>query len=52
LVLSCDNLFDRKYATYGLARATSIYTLTTQAFHTPAPPRALWLKATYAFGPT
>jgi outer membrane receptor protein involved in Fe transport len=50
LALNVDNLFDRKYATYGLAGATSIYTLATQPFRTPAPPRSVWLKATYAFG--
>ena len=50
VALNVDNLFDRKYATYGLAGVTSIYTLATQPFLTPAPPRAVWLKVTYAFG--
>ncbi len=50
--LEVDNLFDRTYATYGLSGVTSIYTLATQQFRTPAPPRGLWLKVTYAFGRT
>jgi len=49
--LDIDNLFDRKYATYGLSGVTSIYTLATQQFRTPAAPRGVWLKLTYAFGP-
>ena len=51
LALDVDNLFDQKYATYGLSGATSIYTLATEQFRTPAPPRGAWLKVTYAFGP-
>lgn len=50
VAVNIDNLFDRKYATYGLAGVTSIYTLATQPFRTPAPPRSVWLKVTYAFG--
>lgn len=50
LSLNVDNLFDQKYATYGLSGMTSIYTLVTQQFRTPAPARSLWLKVTYAFG--
>jgi len=50
LSLDVDNLFDRKYATYGLSGATSIYTLAMEQFRTPAPPRGAWLKLTYAFG--
>jgi outer membrane receptor protein involved in Fe transport len=50
LSLDVDNLFDQKYATYGLSGATSIYTLTTEPFRTPAAPRGAWLKVTYAFG--
>jgi outer membrane receptor protein involved in Fe transport len=49
--LDIDNLFDEAYATYGLSGVTSIYTLATQQFRTPAPPRGAWLKLTYAFGP-
>jgi outer membrane receptor protein involved in Fe transport len=49
--LNVDNLFDKKYATYGLSGETSIYTLATQPFRTPAPPRGVWLKAVYSFGP-
>jgi outer membrane receptor protein involved in Fe transport len=50
LSLDVDNLFDRKYATYGLSGATSIYTLAHEQFRTPAAPRGAWLKVTYAFG--
>ncbi len=50
LALNIDNLFDQVYATSGLSGVTSIYSLATQTFSTPAPPRAVWLKATYAFG--
>ncbi|HLZ74384.1 TonB-dependent receptor [Phenylobacterium sp.] len=48
--LDVDNLFDRKYATYGLSGQTSIYTLAQEPFRTPAAPRGAWLKLTYAFG--
>ncbi|HEY0437981.1 MAG TPA: TonB-dependent receptor, partial [Phenylobacterium sp.] len=50
VALNVDNLLDRKYATYGLAGVRSIYSLATQPFLTPAAPRAVWLKVTYAFG--
>lgn len=50
LSLNVDNVFDQVYSTYGLSGATSIYSLATEPFSTPAPPRAVWLKATYAFG--
>jgi outer membrane receptor protein involved in Fe transport len=50
LSLNVDNLFDQKYATYGLSGVTSIYSLETQQFRTPAAPRGVWLKVTYAFG--
>lgn len=50
LSLNVDNLFDQGYATYGLSGMTSIYTLATQQFRTPAPPRGVWLKVSYAFG--
>jgi outer membrane receptor protein involved in Fe transport len=50
LSLNIDNVFDQVYATYGLSGATSIYSLATEPFSTPAPPRAVWLKVSYAFG--
>jgi outer membrane receptor protein involved in Fe transport len=50
LSLNIDNVFDQVYATYGLSGSTSIYSLATEPFSTPAPPRAVWLKATYTFG--
>ena len=50
LSLNVDNLFDQKYATYGLSGASSIYSLASQPFRTPAAPRGVWLKITYAFG--
>ena len=50
LSINIDNVFDQVYATYGLTRATSIYSLAAQTFSTTAPPRAVWLKVTYAFG--
>ena len=48
--LDVDNLFDEKYATYGLSGTNSIYTLAAEQFRTPAAPRGAWLKVTYAFG--
>ncbi len=48
--LNVDNLLDQKYATYGLSGVTSIYSLATQQFRTPAAPRGVWLKVAYAFG--
>jgi outer membrane receptor protein involved in Fe transport len=50
LSLNVDNLFDQKYATYGLSGVNSIYSLAMEQFRTPAPPRGVWLKVTYAFG--
>ena len=50
LSINVSNLFNQQYATYGLAGMTSIYTLTTQQFLTPAPPRAIWVGLTYSFG--
>ncbi len=50
LSLDVDNLFDQKYATYGLSGQNSIYTLVNEQFRTPAPPRGAWLKLAYAFG--
>ncbi|HEY3950221.1 TonB-dependent receptor [Phenylobacterium sp.] len=50
LSLDVDNLFDRKYATYGLSGTNSIYTLALEQFRTPAPPRGAWVKVAYAFG--
>lgn len=48
--LSVDNLLNQTYATYGLSGTTSIYTLASEEFRTPAPPRGVWLRVTYAFG--
>lgn len=48
--LEVDNLFDRTYATYGLSGATSIYTLASEQFRTPAAPRGAWITLRYAFG--
>ena len=45
-----ENLLDQRYATYGLSGTNSIYSLALEQFRTPAPPRAVWLKFTYAFG--
>lgn len=45
-----SNLFNRRYSTYGLSGTRSIYTLATQQFMTPAPPRAIWIGLTYSFG--
>jgi outer membrane receptor protein involved in Fe transport len=45
-----NNLFNKQYATYGLSGMTSVYTLATQQFVTPAPPRAMWVGLTYSFG--
>lgn len=50
LSLNIDNVFDQVYSTYGLSGVTSIYSLANQPFRTPAPPRGVWLKVTYAFG--
>jgi len=44
-----NNLFNNQYSTYGLSGMTSVYTLTTQNFLTPAPPRSIWVGATYSF---
>jgi outer membrane receptor protein involved in Fe transport len=45
-----SNLFNKRYSTYGLSGMRSIYTLATQQFMTPAPPRAIWIGLTYSFG--
>ncbi|PVX61028.1 TonB-dependent receptor [Paraburkholderia unamae] len=45
-----NNLFDKRYSTYGLSGTTSIYTLVTQQFVTPAAPRSFWISLTYSFG--
>ena len=50
VTLSVDNLFDRKYATYGVSGMTSLYSLANEQFRTPAPPREIWLKITYELG--
>ena len=48
--VNISNLLDKKYSTYGLSGITSIYTLVTQQFNTPAPPRAIWVGLTYRLG--
>ena len=45
-----SNLFNKRYSTYGLSGTRSIYSLATQQFMTPAPPRAIWIGLTYSFG--
>lgn len=50
LTANVTNLFNKQYSTYGLSGVTSIYTLATQPFITPAPPRSVWLGLTYTFG--
>ena len=44
------NLLDKTYSTYGLSGVTSVYSLATQPFITPAPPRTIWLGLTYQWG--
>ena len=48
--VNVSNVFNKQYSTYGLAGMTSVYTLATQQFNTPAPPRGVWLGLTYKFG--
>lgn len=50
LFAKVSNLFDRRYSTYGLSGGTSIYTLQTQTFFTPAPPRAFTLGLSWSLG--
>ncbi len=45
-----SNVFNKSYATYGLSGMTSIYTLATQQFNTPAAPRGVWVGLTYKLG--
>lgn len=45
-----SNVFNRPYSTYGLAGMTSVYTLATQQFNTPAQPRGVWVGLTYKLG--
>ena len=47
--LNINNLFNKQYASYGLSGATSIYTMTSQQFITPAPTRAAWVGLMYKF---
>jgi outer membrane receptor protein involved in Fe transport len=44
-----NNLFNKQYSTYGQSGITSIYTLASQNFITPASTRAVWLGFTYTF---
>jgi outer membrane receptor protein involved in Fe transport len=48
--VSISNLLNKPYSTYGLSGITSIYTLVTQQFNTPAQPRGVWFGLTYQFG--
>jgi outer membrane receptor protein involved in Fe transport len=45
-----NNVLNKAYSTYGLAGMTSVYTLVTQQFNTPAPPRGIWVSLTYKLG--
>ena len=45
-----NNVLNKQYATYGLAGMTSVYTLATQQFNTPAPPRGIWVGLTDKLG--
>ena len=45
-----NNLFNNQYANFGQRGVTSIYSLATQNFTTPAPPIAIWAGLTYKFG--
>jgi outer membrane receptor protein involved in Fe transport len=45
-----NNVLNKQYATYGLAGMTSVYTLATQQFNTPAPQRGVWVGLSYKFG--
>ena len=45
-----NNLFNNQYANFGQRGVTSIYSLATQNFITPAPPIAIWAGLTYKFG--
>ncbi|NBU45743.1 MAG: TonB-dependent receptor, partial [Betaproteobacteria bacterium] len=47
---SVSNVFNKQYSTYGLSHITSIYTVATQQFLTPAAPRAVWVGLSYRFG--
>ena len=50
LTARVSNLLDRSYSTYGLSGITSVYSLATQTFFTPAPPRAIGLELSYKLG--
>ena len=47
--LNINNLFNKQYASYGLSGTTSIYSLNSQQFITPAPTRAAWVGLMYKF---
>ena len=51
LFANLSNVFNRQYSTYGLDGTQSVYTLASEMFLTPAPPRALWVGVTYRFDP-
>ena len=50
LSANISNLFNKQYSTYGLSGMTSVYTLATQQFVTPAQPRGIWIGLTYKLG--
>lgn len=50
LFANITNLFDRRYATFGV-QGTNIYTGQDEQFRTPAPGRAFVLGVRYSFGP-
>jgi outer membrane receptor protein involved in Fe transport len=50
LSANINNALNKQYSTYGLSGMTSVYTLVTQQFNTPAPPRGVWVGLTYKFG--
>ena len=45
-----SNVLNKQYSTFGLSNITSLYTLATQQFLTPAAPRAVWVGLSYSFG--
>ena len=44
-----NNLFNRRYATYGVL-GTNVYTGADEQFRTPGAPRTIWVGLSYAFG--
>ena len=44
-----SNVLNKQYSTYGLSGMSSVYTLATQQFNTPAQPRGVWVGLTYMY---